>query len=181
MLAQSFACITTGMKSMLLQITECLDLDLAAERWLCNRCGADLGDARESYKKGCLVHDRDPREVHFPIGPSKEFNFSLDPKWMCIVEFYCPGCGVMVENEYLPPGHPLTWDIQLDIDKLKKKYRVRGKRKAKSRGASGGVRRRANAAAARSAKGAAKSKATSGTASTRRRGGRSRSGASKPK
>ena len=166
---------------MLHQITEYLDIDLADERWRCNRCGFDLGDARESYKKGCLVHDRDPREVHFPMGPSKEFNFSLDPKWMRIVEYYCPGCGVMVENEYLPPGHPLTWDIQLDIDKLKKKYRVRGKRKAKSRGASGGGRTRANSAAVRSATGAAKSKARPATASTRKRSGRSRSGVSKSK
>jgi acetophenone carboxylase len=27
----------------------------------------------------------------------------------------------MVEVEYLPPGHPITHDIELDIDKLKKK------------------------------------------------------------
>ena len=94
---------------MKVRITEYLDIDLEAERWCCNRCGHDLGDARESYKRGCLVRERDPREIHFPIGPSKEFNFSFDPDWMRIVEFYCPGCAVMVENEYLPPGHPLTW------------------------------------------------------------------------
>ena len=115
---------STGRRRLRVQITEYLDIDLEAEEWHCNRCGAGLGDARESYKKGCLIHDRDPREVHFPIGPSKEFNFSFDPKWMRIVEFYCPGCGTMVENEYLPPGHPLTWDIQLDIDKLKERHGV---------------------------------------------------------
>jgi hypothetical protein len=32
----------------------------------------------------------------------------------------------MVENEYLPPGHPLTWDIDLDVEDLKRK-RVPGK------------------------------------------------------
>ena len=115
---------------MLVRITEYLDIDLESERWCCNRCGHDLGEARESYKKGCLVRERDPREVHFPIGPSKEFNFSFDPDWMRIVEFYCPGCAIMVENEYLPPGHPLTWDIQLDIDKLREKYGVTGRKKA---------------------------------------------------
>ena len=36
----------------------------------------------------------------------------------------------MVEVEYLPPGHPLTWDIQLDIDQLKKKLGVKAKPKA---------------------------------------------------
>jgi len=115
---------------MQVRITEYLDIELETERWCCNRCGHDLGDARESYKKGCLVRERDPREIHFPIGPSKEFNFSFDPDWMRIVEFYCPGCAIMVENEYLPPGHPLTWDIQLDIDKLKEKYGVTGRKKA---------------------------------------------------
>jgi hypothetical protein len=30
----------------------------------------------------------------------------------------------------LPPGHPLTWDIQLDIDQLKKKHGVKAKPKA---------------------------------------------------
>ena len=116
---------------MKVRITEYLDIDLEAERWCCNRCGHDLGEARESYKRGCLVRERDPREIHFPIGPSKEFNFSFDPEWMRIVEFYCPGCAVMVENEYLPPGHPLTWDIQLDIDKLKKKHGVKSRRRAR--------------------------------------------------
>jgi len=106
----------------LIRITEHLDIDLEHERWRCNRCGADLGSAREPWKLGTLIRDRDPREIHFPIGPSKEFNFSFDPNWMRIVEFYCPKCAVMIDNEYLPPGHPLTWDIQLDIDQLKARH-----------------------------------------------------------
>jgi acetone carboxylase, gamma subunit len=28
----------------------------------------------------------------------------------------------MMENEYLPPGHPLTHDIELDIDQLKARH-----------------------------------------------------------
>jgi acetophenone carboxylase len=28
----------------------------------------------------------------------------------------------MFENEYLPPGHPLTWDIDVDLEGLKKKH-----------------------------------------------------------
>ena len=103
------------------QITEYLDIDLEEEMWCCNRCGQELIGARDNYKKGCLVHERDPREIHRPMveGP---YTFAPDPDWCRIVEFYCPGCGVMVENEYLPPGHPITHDIELDIDRLKKKY-----------------------------------------------------------
>ena len=103
------------------RIAEYLDIDLEREMWCCNRCGQDLISARENYKKGCLVYERDPREIHRPIVEG-EFTFAPDPDWCRIIEFYCPGCGVMVENEYLPPGHPITHDIELDIDALKKRY-----------------------------------------------------------
>ena len=116
----------------LLRITEYLDLDLDAERWLCNRCGQVLGGARENYKKGCLLYDRDPREVHLPI-VKEQFSFAPDPMWVRIVEFYCPQCGTQMETEYLPPGHPITWDIEIDLDALKARLgsgelRIREKR-----------------------------------------------------
>lgn len=105
-----------------IRVTEYLFLDVARERWICQRCGHDLGSARENYKKGCLLYDRDPREVHPPL-VAGEFNFSPDPLWVRIVEFYCPGCGAQVETEYLPPGHPITWDIEFDLDSLKHRLR----------------------------------------------------------
>ncbi len=105
-----------------IRVTEYLDLDLENERWICNRCERELGPARESYKKGCLLYDRDPREIHQPL-VSGAFNFSPDPQWVRIVELYCPGCGTQIETEYLPPGHPLTHDIELDLDGLKERLR----------------------------------------------------------
>ena len=115
-----------------IRITEYLDLELERERWMCNRCDRDLGSARENYKKGCLLYDRDPREIHPPL-VSGPFNFSPDPQWVRIVEYYCPGCGTQVETEYLPPGHPITHDIEIDVDGLKERLRkgefvIRGQR-----------------------------------------------------
>jgi acetophenone carboxylase len=115
-----------------IRVTEYLDLDVERERWFCNRCGYEIGSARENYKKGCLLHDRDPREIHPPL-VSGEFNFSPDPLWVRIVEIYCPGCGTQIETEYLPPGHPITWDIEIDLDSLKKRLQagefvIRGQR-----------------------------------------------------
>lgn len=109
------------------RITEYLDLDLESERWSCNRCEADLGDARESYKKGCLIAARHPSEVHPSIVDSsvEAYTFAPDSDWCRIVEFYCPNCGTLVETEYLPPGHPITHDIELDIDALKRKHAVK--------------------------------------------------------
>ena len=104
-------------------ITEYLEIDLASERWHCRRCGQNIAPARSNYKEGLLVYDRDPRQIHNSIIDAKyDFTYAPDPEWCRIVEFYCPGCGTMVENEYLPPGHPLTHDIELDIDSLKARY-----------------------------------------------------------
>jgi len=105
------------------RITEYLDLDLRSERWSCNRCSADLGSARANYKEGCLIAARDPREVHPPMveGDEEAYTFAPDPDWCRIVEFYCPGCGTLIETEYLPPGHPITHDIELDIDSMRRR------------------------------------------------------------
>jgi acetone carboxylase gamma subunit len=103
-----------------IRMTEYLDLELDQERWICNRCDHVLGPARDNYKKGCLLYDRDPREIHAPIVEG-QFSFSPDPLWVRIVEFYCPGCGTQIDTEYLPPGHPLTHDIEIDVDALKRR------------------------------------------------------------
>ena len=101
------------------RITEYLDGDLETETWHCSRCDTSLGPLARPYKEHCLIRERDPREVHSPVGDDKDFNFSFDPEWIRIVEFYCPGCATMIENEYLPPGHPLTWDIDIDVAALR--------------------------------------------------------------
>lgn len=105
------------------QITEYLDVDFNEEMWCCHRCGQELISARQNYKKGCLVCERDPRSVFQPLidGP---YSFSPNPDWVSIIEFYCPACGVMIENEVLPLGSPVTHDIELDIDKLKQKHQL---------------------------------------------------------
>ena len=101
-----------------IRVTEYLDLELDGEQWMCNRCGHVFGLASENYKKGCLLHDRDPREIH-PALVDGAYSFAPDPLWVRIIEFYCPGCGTQVDTEYLPPGHPITHDIEIDIATLK--------------------------------------------------------------
>lgn len=97
-----------------------LDADLETERWHCHDCGRDFGPLRGNYKRGLLVSERDPREVHPPVIEG-EHTFAPNGEWIRIIEFHCPGCGRQVESEYLPPGHPLTKDTQLDVDALKER------------------------------------------------------------
>ncbi|OPY63087.1 MAG: Acetophenone carboxylase beta subunit [Syntrophorhabdaceae bacterium PtaU1.Bin034] len=108
---------------MKINVTEVLDIDLEREMWCCNRCGRELISARENYKKGCRVRERMPDEVHAPLIKGAPFSFSPDPDWCRIIEFYCPQCGVMIENQYLPPGHPITHDIEFDLDAMKERYK----------------------------------------------------------
>jgi acetophenone carboxylase len=113
-----------------LRITEALDLDLDAERWRCNRCGTDLGPATANYKEACLLYDRDPREIHGRFPGDPEFSFSPHPDWCRIVEVCCPSCATMLDVEYLPPGHPPTHDIQLDLAKLRERLAANPERLA---------------------------------------------------
>ena len=108
---------------MRVDITEYLAIDLGDETWRCRRCDKVIGPARQNYKHGLLVYDRDPREIHRPIlNPDLyELTYAPDPKWCRIIEYYCPECGTQIEAEYLPPGHPLTHDIELDIDAMKQR------------------------------------------------------------
>ncbi|ONM48478.1 acetone carboxylase subunit gamma [Nocardia donostiensis] len=106
------------MSSEAVRITEYLQLDPKLETWNCVRCGHVIGSARENYKRGLLLHDRDPRTI-YPARFDGEHSFAPDPGWCRIVEYYCPGCGVQMETEYLPPGHPLAHDIEVDVDALR--------------------------------------------------------------
>ena len=101
-----------------LRITETLDLDPVSKRWHCNRCGRDLGPADRNYKEGCLFHAREPSEIHQTFAGNPEYSFTPDPEWCAVVETYCPGCAVLMETEYLPPGHPPTHDIEIDISSV---------------------------------------------------------------
>lgn len=108
------------MSDRTLIVAESLAMNLDSEQWVCTRCDRQLGSARENVKHHLLVCERDPAEVHRPLieGP---FTFSPNAEWIRILEFYCPGCGVQIETEYLPPGHPITNTTEIDIDALKRR------------------------------------------------------------
>lgn len=107
----------------LVRVTEYLDVDLDRELWCCHVCGWALIDAAENYKRGCLVHERDPSEIYPPVYREGDYRLTVADGYGLFIEFYCPGCGTMVENELLPEGYPPSHDIQLDIEALKAKHK----------------------------------------------------------
>lgn len=108
-------------------VTEYLRINLDSEMYECRRCDHVLVSARENYKRGLRVYDRNPQEIHKPLIDAKVYarTYSPDPQWCRILEYYCPNCGTMFEAEYLPPGHPPLHDIELDIDALKAQWKDR--------------------------------------------------------
>jgi acetone carboxylase, gamma subunit len=106
------------------RITDSLDIDLDSEMWCCHSCGGAIHSAREPYFKGSLVYERPANEIYgdsFQLSKDVSISYNPNPDFMRIVEFYCPSCGAMLSVQYLPPGHPVPVEIQLDIDKLKAK------------------------------------------------------------
>jgi acetone carboxylase gamma subunit len=105
-------------------ITEYLRINLDTETWECRVCDHQIGPARDNYKEGLLVYDRDPTEIHKPLlDPARyRHTFAPNPAWCAILEYYCPSCGTLVEVEYIVPGHPPVRDIELDIDALKAQW-----------------------------------------------------------
>ena len=108
-----------------IRITESVDIDLKKKMWCCSRCEGEIHPAGESYLKGCLVYERSANEIYGPQIPikqdSSEISYAPDSDFMRVVEFYCPNCGAMITVQYLPLGHPIVLDIELDVDKLKEK------------------------------------------------------------
>lgn len=104
-------------------ITEYLRVNLDTEMWECRNCDNELISAHENYKRGLLVHDRNPSEIHKPLIDPELYSYSFapDPVYTAMLEFCCPHCGTMVEVEYTVPGHQPVHDIELNLVDLKKK------------------------------------------------------------
>ena len=75
-------------------------------------CGHVFCDYKTNWKEEAIVYVRDDEEKLDEIfkGPTK-----CDPEWMVLREFYCPGCGVQLEVEAVPPGYPLIFNFKPDL------------------------------------------------------------------
>ncbi|MGO9754264.1 MAG: acetone carboxylase subunit gamma [Solirubrobacteraceae bacterium] len=79
----------------------------------CGSCGHEFGDYRTNWKLSALVRVRDTRESIGELYPDK---MGCDPQWMNLREYICPGCGHLLEVEAVPPGYPVVFDFQPDLD-----------------------------------------------------------------
>jgi acetone carboxylase, gamma subunit len=78
-------------------------------------CGHDFGDYRVNWKLAALVSVRDTPESMAEVFPPM---LAADPDWMELREFYCPTCARQLEVEAVPPGYPIVFDFEPDLEGL---------------------------------------------------------------
>jgi acetone carboxylase gamma subunit len=83
------------------------------ERIVRCQCGHSFGDYRVNWKLSALVFVRDSKELIDEIYPNM---MGCDPNWMEMREFYCPGCQLQLEVEAVPPGYPIVFDFEPDLE-----------------------------------------------------------------
>lgn len=101
---------------MKVAMTEYLAIDLEREVWECRRCGHVIHSARENYKEGLLVYDRDPREIHKPLLDPQmyERTFAPHPDWCAHPGVLLPFVRDHGGNRIYGSGHPPLHDMDFD-------------------------------------------------------------------
>ncbi len=81
--------------------------DEAGSYWACSKCSAELGPVTENYKDGCIREDNEVSSSNPLIGDPARF--IDDP--VAFRQFYCSGCGTLVDNEVAVCADPILRDI----------------------------------------------------------------------
>jgi len=75
----------------------------------CAKCAADLGPARDNYKDHCVREEADVSASNPNLGDYRRY---IDDKPV-FRQFFCPGCGALIENEIARADDPVLRDIEL--------------------------------------------------------------------
>jgi N-methylhydantoinase B len=80
-------------------------------RHACAKCETDLGSVRENFKEHCARDDRPIQTSNPIVGDPARYIDDL-PQFR---QFYCPGCGALIENEVAIASEPLLRDVELRV------------------------------------------------------------------
>jgi N-methylhydantoinase B len=76
----------------------------------CGRCDADLGPISGNYKEAAIREDNGIVRASRFLGEARRF-IDAEPQFR---QFFCPGCGGLIENEIALVEEPLLRDIELE-------------------------------------------------------------------
>ncbi|MDA0823494.1 MAG: hydantoinase B/oxoprolinase family protein [Proteobacteria bacterium] len=75
--------------------------------WACATCSTELGLAGSNYKDGCIREDHPVSDSNPLIGAPERFIDDL----VTFRQFFCPGCGRLIDNEVAVDSDPVLADI----------------------------------------------------------------------
>ena len=90
-----------------LQLTE--NLTLRGRQYCCAKCSAVLAKKGDNYKDGCVCEDQPVSSSNPLIGDPARFIDDVP----VFRQFFCPGCGVLIENEVAVQTDPYLMDLNL--------------------------------------------------------------------
>jgi len=91
-------------------VSEFLQLrsDKKGSFWACRKCSLDLGESNQNYKVKCVQEKKEFQEINPLIGkPDTHIDDTVEFR-----SFYCPGCGILFDNEIALSDEPLLWDTK---------------------------------------------------------------------
>jgi N-methylhydantoinase B len=75
----------------------------------CAKCAAELGPLSDNYKDHCVQRESDVSTANPNIGDYRRY---IDDRPV-FRQFFCPGCGALIENEIARADDPVLRDIEL--------------------------------------------------------------------
>ena len=82
-------------------------------------CGHEFGSYQRNWKLEARIRVRDTEQKLQEMYPPL---MHCDPQWMELREFFCPTCFTLLEVEAVPPGYPVVFDFQPDLETFYKEW-----------------------------------------------------------
>ncbi|MFV2090523.1 MAG: acetone carboxylase subunit gamma, partial [Pseudomonadales bacterium] len=94
-----------------IRVSEGLVISMTGEDtfYTCAKCRTRIQKADENYKSGCIRRVTDVRDVGLsPIDPGLFIDDEIEYR-----EYFCPGCGLLLQGDFNRPEDPDFHDIHL--------------------------------------------------------------------
>ena len=76
-------------------------------------CSQEFGDYRNNWKLSASINVRDDEQSMQEIWPGPR---CPDPEKNEVREFICPGCGIQLEVDAVPPGYPILANFTPNLE-----------------------------------------------------------------
>lgn len=97
-----------------MRISEFLEVDTKDGRnfIVCTQCGKEISKINSNYKLSCIIRE-DPLGKAGPLLSDVSQFIDETPIFR---QFFCPGCGILLDTEIARKKDDPLWDVKITID-----------------------------------------------------------------